>query len=192
MQEINNLVDSLKNHICDEIKYSRHYPNICCVCGQAEPQPWRLRRHYLRHTKEKFFGCNICEYKSAFVNDVRKHMRKHTGEKPFQCSLCSYKAADGKGLRSHSKTHIHEYSKYILCPYCPKKFIKVKIFEEHMKKHNQMRVDFDPIKPLTTCYLCKRDFHKFEFEKHLSEEHNVVTVTELTEETVETSSNAEE
>lgn len=151
-----------------------------------------MKRHFLRHTKEKFYGCNFCEYKSAFVNDVKKHTRKHTGEKPYKCGLCSYRAAEGKGLRSHLKTHTNEYSKYILCPYCSKKFIKVKLFEEHIQKHSEIKIEFDPTKPITTCYLCKKEFHKFEFEDHLSEEHNIVTITELTEETVETSSNAEE
>uniref|UniRef100_A0A8D9AG85 Zinc finger X-chromosomal protein n=1 Tax=Cacopsylla melanoneura TaxID=428564 RepID=A0A8D9AG85_9HEMI len=132
-QEIRNLATSLSHHRCIEITNAENYPNVCCVCGQKEAQPWRLKRHFLRHTKEKFYGCNVCEYKSAFVNDVKKHMRKLAGEKPYKCTFCPFTAAHSSTMSYHLR--IHQDLK-VKCPHCAYKCVKQKDLNTHIERRH--------------------------------------------------------
>ncbi|XP_017298888.1 gastrula zinc finger protein XlCGF49.1-like [Diaphorina citri] len=148
-------------HNCDGVLNARKY--TCLLCKQKESQAWKIKRHYLKHTQEKFFACSHCDYKSAYINDVKKHTRKHTGEKPFKCQICPYAAADSKSLRVHYKTHAKENGRRVYhCTICSKRFYTKSKLDFHVNLHN---LNYN-------CEVCEKVFDKIEeFENHLSDNH---------------------
>ena len=38
------------------------------------------------------FSCGECEYSSKYKSHLTRHTRKHTGERPFKCDKCDYAA----------------------------------------------------------------------------------------------------
>uniref|UniRef100_A0A8D9DQQ6 Zinc finger protein 513 n=1 Tax=Cacopsylla melanoneura TaxID=428564 RepID=A0A8D9DQQ6_9HEMI len=116
-------------------------PYTCLACKHTENQAWKIKRHYLKHTQEKFYSCEHCDYKSAYLVDVKKHTRKHTGERPYKCALCEYAAADKSSLLNHQKTHNKDPFRgfgFYFCSMCNQKFYTTKPkFNKHVKAHNK-------------------------------------------------------
>ncbi|MCL4140779.1 UNVERIFIED_CONTAM: hypothetical protein GTU68_005921, partial [Idotea baltica] len=54
-----------------------------------------------KHTKEKPFSCNVCNYRSAQKIDMTRHLRIHTGEKPYECPHCHAKFSQKTSLSAH-------------------------------------------------------------------------------------------
>lgn len=49
------------------------------------------------------YRCFVCPYLSRHKGDVKKHVRKHTGEKPYECEYCDYKATQSSSIHLHMK-----------------------------------------------------------------------------------------
>lgn len=151
-------------HICSGVSDPARLKFICLVCQLEEGQAWKMKRHYLKHSQEKFFSCQHCSYKSAYITDVKKHTRKHTGERPYKCEVCKYAAADSKSLRAHYNVHAKENGRISYnCTVCPKRFYTKTKFEKHCDIHKPSRY---------TCEICEDVFKtSHDFEIHLSEHH---------------------
>lgn len=66
-----------------------------------------MTRHLLRHTGNKPYKCNVCDYKTTQRDRLDSHVRTHTGEKPFACPECDFRSTTKQGLYYHSRTKAH-------------------------------------------------------------------------------------
>ena len=63
----------------------------------------------MKHTGEKPYKYNKCDYSTQRHNDLRLHMMKHTGDKPYKCNVCDYSTQRHNDLRLHMmETHRRE------------------------------------------------------------------------------------
>ncbi|KAL1451561.1 hypothetical protein WDU94_005922 [Cyamophila willieti] len=77
-------------------------PFQCCICEESFKLKWILKRHLIKHTREKAYSCFFCDYKSAYLCDIKKHTRNHTGERPYKCALCAYAGKTAWNLKLHT------------------------------------------------------------------------------------------
>ncbi len=68
-------------------------------------QRWGQRKH----TGEKPFVCNECNFRADHLSALRRHERSHTGEKPYACDQCEYRCAQISHLRRHVRTFVIFY-----------------------------------------------------------------------------------
>jgi hypothetical protein len=50
---------------------------FCGVCGYKTANISHVKRHYLRHTGEKFFACPYCGFATFRKDYLKKHVEKH-------------------------------------------------------------------------------------------------------------------
>ena len=58
-----------------------------------------------KHTREKPFKCNQCNYAGTNSGNLQRHMRTHSGERPFKCNQCSKAYKDKRDFTKHCKGH---------------------------------------------------------------------------------------
>lgn len=158
-ETLESKVSTLISHQCSNSELTK---NKCCICGHVELGSWRLKRHLLKHTREKSYECRWCSYKSAYENDLKKHTRKHTGEKPYQCSHCRYRAKSSSSLTTHLKMHTGEKS--FKCIYCSHSSYSKSNLKMHMRTH----VGDKPFKCLS-CDFCATQ--KIQLKNHVRNKH---------------------
>ena len=74
----------------------------CEFCSFETTQLKYLKQHVLGvHNPEKSFRCDICDYATAFKNNLEKHMQKHSSEKPYKCELCDFESKHKEYIKKH-------------------------------------------------------------------------------------------
>ena len=58
-----------------------------------------------KHTGEKSYACDLCDYRTNNKSDLTRHMRTHTNEKPYACDLCDYRTSHKNALTIHMRKH---------------------------------------------------------------------------------------
>ncbi|XP_066269287.1 myoneurin-like [Branchiostoma lanceolatum] len=84
-------------------KHTDEKPYTCDQCDYSAIQKCQIDRHVLtRHTAEKPYKCDQCDYCSALKGRLDRHvMKKHAGEKPYKCDQCDYSTARKCRLDEH-------------------------------------------------------------------------------------------
>ena len=79
----------------------------CPICGKSFDTQTRLKSHieYCRRASNPQFGCSVCGKTFAYRKDLEKHFRKHTGERPYKCESCNYSSGDPSSLLKHQRRH---------------------------------------------------------------------------------------
>ena len=131
----------------------------CKICGKECTKREALRRHIIRHLKDKY-QCSQCDKSYANNCNLKQHIKAvHEG----QVLICEFESCtkmfeSKSGYESHLKAHKAQF-KYT-CKICEKGMMNVVHFEAHMNRHYK-------IKPYE-CGLCYRTFyHTSDFNRHV-------------------------
>ncbi|XP_050718391.1 uncharacterized protein LOC126999693 isoform X2 [Eriocheir sinensis] len=103
----------------------------CSECSAVLHSEHSLQNHQRKYHKAWEEECVVCGRK--FLNDrcVRAHMQEaHSDQDSFQCRLCSFKCECVKDFLRHYK--FHRQSR--VCGQCGRKYITLKLYEEHVKR----------------------------------------------------------
>ena len=116
------------------LKHSEEKPFRCDICEYASRNPSSLIAHKKTvHSTDKPFKCKSCE--KSFIREISliEHTRRHTGEKPYKCDACPYAAATKNELNAH-KLHKHSNEKPFACHFCSYTTVMKKILNRHISK----------------------------------------------------------
>ena len=65
--------------------------------------PSTLRAHLKRHSGEKSYKCNQCDFASSQASNLRRHLKTHSGEKSYKCNQCNYAPSRAANMRIQLK-----------------------------------------------------------------------------------------
>ncbi|XP_071534691.1 uncharacterized protein [Panulirus ornatus] len=86
-----------------------HAACVCDICGFTTTYKHKLRRHMVKHTKEKCFVCDICGKQYSQNQNLRDHIsRVHSDDGngnryPFSCQYCKRLYRGERNLIRHQK-----------------------------------------------------------------------------------------
>uniref|UniRef100_A0A0A9YV51 C2H2-type domain-containing protein n=1 Tax=Lygus hesperus TaxID=30085 RepID=A0A0A9YV51_LYGHE len=76
------------------------------MCDYRAARPSTLKLHVRRHTGERPYTCDICNFTCGRLEILKTHKTStHTGEHPYACSLCSYTCVRADKLKTHQKKY---------------------------------------------------------------------------------------
>ncbi|XP_055632896.1 zinc finger protein 91-like [Toxorhynchites rutilus septentrionalis] len=114
----------------------------CTLCeDKVFSKPSLLERHFLTHTKQKPFMCDICGKSFNQKSSLKTHSLVHSKIQEYACLLCGLKFSQKINLRVHT-LRVHPKRSASLadrfpCPYCPCFFKKLGSLNAHKTKvHN--------------------------------------------------------
>ena len=93
-----------------------------------------LKKHLKKHSGEKSYKCNQCDYASSRKGDWKKHLEKHSGGKTKKCNQCDYTCTRAGTLMMHLKMHSGEQSEK--CNQCEYTCSNPSSLRAHLKIHS--------------------------------------------------------
>ncbi|XP_035217506.1 gastrula zinc finger protein XlCGF49.1-like [Stegodyphus dumicola] len=103
----------------------------CHICTYSTPRSFNLRKHIMKHQKERSHQC------PSFTKSdtLPSHIGTHTGEEPFICNLCNKIFFQSSSLKRHVRTHSGK--KPYRCSECGKNFSRKQRLQTHQNLHTQ-------------------------------------------------------
>lgn len=122
----------------------------CLACNKVFSQKGNLRAHFLTHTGERPWWCDLDDCGKTFrtKESLRRHKMSHLGIKPFECSECKKKFCSALSLQEHIS--LHNNSKPYACSDCQRVFRQVSCLRRHMLTHMSDMPH--------SCDICQRKF----------------------------------
>lgn len=168
---------------------SNHSACVCDICGFTTTFKHKLRRHMVKHTKEKSFVCDVCGKQYSQNQYLRNHIsRAHndnvSGNRyPFSCQYCKRLYRGERNLIRHQKQDCgpcevcgitlncsgllwhHKRDHFSECEICKKVFRSRNTFLLHKStKHGEKTIQ---------CPLCTKKFvFHSQLKNHSENAHN--------------------
>ncbi|CAL1278079.1 unnamed protein product [Larinioides sclopetarius] len=120
---------------------------MCHLCKKAFVRNRYLKRHYLSHTGEKAYFCDICTAGFSERGRLNRHYKIHN---------CAYKTVRNQfsekcTLKCHSVTHkVCSKDRKYVCLFCNKKFLT----KSHLSTHYLVHTGERP----HACEVCNKAF----------------------------------
>lgn len=178
--------DALGLHVCGDLPSSwlgkRGTLKNCSHCSASFKENYALLRHIAsKHSKQKNFACDQCDYKASLPTLLKKHqLRVHSQrQRSHLCNQCGSLYMEKTQLWSHI-AYVHGKSiEDTICYHCgiiikTDQGLAKHVEKVHGKTENRTQSS-DPDKPYK-CSLCGTEFVQLEeLRKHFreSDEHKV-------------------
>uniref|UniRef100_A0A182S5Z3 C2H2-type domain-containing protein n=1 Tax=Anopheles maculatus TaxID=74869 RepID=A0A182S5Z3_9DIPT len=112
----------------------------CLLCGMVFRTRYLLQAHAAKHSDEKRFKCEHCEYTTNDHNAFRRHKMRHStkGGHMYKCSYCDYSSIQSTTYRKHLERMHAEVASALLykCAKCPFVSISEAKYQLHRTKHD--------------------------------------------------------
>ena len=107
-----------------------------------------------KHTREKPFACDKCDYRSVYRVDLHHHQAKHLDEKKFRCPVdgCDFITKWRRNIAHHMRKH--ETARPFKCHKCPLAFKRQQDLNTHLYRHS----DDKPLQCDQCNYRCKTNY----------------------------------
>lgn len=114
-------------------------PHVCTVCPEKFPYLDMLQCH-AKETHDTRFTCSTCGMVFVSMQGLKKHEIRHTGQKPFECEKCNFKSACQTSLVQHKKRfHCEVNARTHVCHECGKGFFTRYNLKEHLFTHSDIK-----------------------------------------------------
>ena len=119
------------------VKHSQEKPFKCDICDFATTSQVYLQIHKkVAHSIDKPYKCKSCEKSFIKEQGLIKHIRTHTGEKPYKCDACPFKAAQKSEVNQHIK-YRHSNERPHQCQFCSYASVLSRDLKKHVsRKHH--------------------------------------------------------
>ncbi|KAG8434575.1 hypothetical protein GDO86_012809 [Hymenochirus boettgeri] len=128
------LRDHMRNHV-------NHYK--CPLCDMTCPLPSSLRSHIrFRHSDERPFKCQHCDYSCKNLVDLRRHQDTHSKIPAYCCEYedCTFTARSLSSIKAHHrKFHEGDSEPRYKCHVCEKCFTRGNNLTVHLRKKHQFK-----------------------------------------------------
>lgn len=125
---------SLKRHLAKE--HNIGYVFQCNQCDYKTGGPTakgHMKTHMARHSNEKNFICDQCEFSGNTTWALQKHLQRHNPDMPkYLCNECDYKSTDSGNFKAHKQ--VKHGSVVLSCEDCEYSTKSTRSLREHNKK----------------------------------------------------------
>ena len=143
------------NFLYSEISGDRCKKYQCMLCSFETEYRNSMYTHFMRHTNERPFSCQNCEYSAREKSAVKRHMLYRCGKPTFtargehKCDLCGYSTFKKHCLQRHQRCHTGE--RPFSCDLCNYRSVQ----NGHLKTH---KLTHSPREKLFCCEKCDRRY----------------------------------
>ncbi|XP_035787380.1 uncharacterized protein LOC118464252 [Anopheles albimanus] len=120
----------------------------CTLCGMLFVTRYQLDKHTPKHSDEKRFKCEHCEYTTNEHNAFRRHRMRHNakGTHLYKCGYCDYTSIQSTTYRKHLERSHAEVASALLykCTRCAFVSISELKYQAHQAKHEREALQDGP------------------------------------------------
>ncbi|ETN63885.1 hypothetical protein AND_004383 [Anopheles darlingi] len=120
----------------------------CTLCGMLFVTRYQLDKHTPKHSDEKRFKCEHCEYTTNEHNAFRRHRMRHNakGTHLYKCGYCDYTSIQSTTYRKHLERSHADVASGLLykCNKCAFVSISELKYQAHQAKHEREALQDGP------------------------------------------------
>ncbi|XP_069470480.1 histone H4 transcription factor [Ambystoma mexicanum] len=128
----------LRDHMRNHVNYYK-----CPMCDMTCPLPSALNNHIrFRHSDERPFKCQYCEYSCKSLMDLRRHLDTHSKGPAYCCESenCDFSARSQASIKAHfRKVHEGDEEPRYKCHICEKRFSRGYNLTLHLRKKHDFK-----------------------------------------------------
>ena len=126
---------SLKRHLAEDHNIGFFFQcNQCNYKNGGPAAKGHMKVHMARHSNEKNFQCDQCEFAGITNESLKKHLQRHNPDaSKYLCNECDYKSTDSCNFKAHKE--VKHGSVVLSCEECDYNTKSRRSLREHKRKH---------------------------------------------------------